>query len=307
VSPQSRGLQASPALSVVIPTRNRASVIRRSIESVLRSPRSDVEVIVVDDGSSDDTPAQISKIADGRLRCCRLNSPGNANRARNIGARLSNGPLIAFLDSDDAFGPARVDRLIAFFSSRQDIDCLLDGFVEYTRGGIHSHRMPSRNPSRSELRYMLLAHAIPLTNSAITVRRAAFESIGGYDETMPRHQDRELLLRLAVRHAIWLGDEIDVEKYRMTNSLSHAYDGYIEGLDALAARFTDYQLPENELLFRYLIVRNIVKALTTGHWPAAFRELAAWRRAEKLPKGYFRCLRAYRVGRRERGSARTRY
>jgi glycosyltransferase involved in cell wall biosynthesis len=307
VSLESLGPDASLALSVVIPTRDRGSVIRRSVESALRSARPDVEVIVVDDGSSDDTQIQLSHVADDRFRYHRLNSPGNANRARNFGARLSNAPLIAFLDSDDAFGPDRIDRLIGFFSRWLDVDCLVDGYVEYSRGGVHRHRMPDSKPDRSELRYMLLAHLIPLTNSAITIRRSAFESVGGYDETMPRHQDRELLLRLAEGHSIWLGDEIDVEKHRMNRSLSHAYDGYIEGLDALAARFTDYHLPENERLFRYLIVRNILKALMTGHWPAALREFGVWRRATNLPKGYLRSLGAYRTGRRDRIMARTRH
>lgn len=300
------GRAASPVLSVVIPTRDRAAVVRRSVESVLRSPRTDLEVVVVDDGSSDGTTFQLSQVADNRFRYQRLNSTGNANRARNIGARLSRGRLIAFLDSDDAFMPTRIDRLIGFFARWRDVDCLIDGYVEFARGRAYVHRMPDLKPSGDELRHMLLAHLIPLTNSAITVRRTAFDSVGGYDESMMRHQDRELLLRLARSHTIWLGDETDVEKHRVARSLSHTFDGYIEGLDALAARCPDYYLPENEQLFRYLIVRNLLKALTTGHWPAAMREFNVWRRTKSLPKGYLRCLGAYRSGRRERALARAR-
>jgi glycosyltransferase involved in cell wall biosynthesis len=298
---------ADLALSVVIPTRDRGSVVCQAAESALRCPRPDLEVIVVDDGSTDDTERRLSRIADGRLRFQRLDSTGNANRARNTGARLSKAPLIAFLDSDDAFGPGRIDRLTDFFARRLDVDCLVDGYVEHARGGTQIHRMPSTTPDRTELRYMLLAHVIPLTNSAITVRRSAFEAVGGYEETMPRHQDRELLLRLAEAHSIWLGDETDVEKHRMAQSLSHELDGYIEGLDALAGRFADYHLPENRQVFRYLVVRGILKALTTGHWAAAFRELGDWRHAENLPKDYLRCLAAYREGRRQRVLARARH
>jgi len=304
VSFESTSTAARPALSVVIPTRDRSSVIRRSVESALQSPRPDLEVIVVDDGSSDDTASQLSQVADQRFRYQRVNSTGNANRARNIGARQSTGSLIAFLDSDDAFAPTRIDRLTDFFSRRQDVDCLVDGYVEYSRGGIHTHRMPGGTANGHEIRHMLLAHLIPLTNSAITVRRSAFDTVGGYDESMPRHQDREFLLRLARSHVVCLGDRTDVEKHRMAESLSHTYDGYIEGLDALAGRFPEYHSKENEQLLRYLVVRNIVKALTTGHWPAAFREFGAWRRAENLPKNYLRCLGAYRAGRRQRTLAR---
>lgn len=289
-----------PALSVIIPTRNRGSVIRRSVESALRSPRHDLEVVLVDDGSTDDTVSRISQLVDRRLLFHQLQSEGNANRARNVGARLSHGSLIAFLDSDDVFGPNRIDRLIGFFSRWPNVDCLVDGYVEVSRGANHTHRMPHSTPSNTEIQKMLLAHLIPLTNSAITIRRSAFESVGGYDEAMPRHQDRELLLRVARAHSIWFGDDTDVEKYRLARSISHEYDGYIAGLDALVARHSDYQLPENSQIFRYLIVRGIIKAFITGHWPAAFRELRQWQRAQHLPKDYFKCFLDYRKGARQR-------
>ena len=270
---------------------------------MLRSPRPDIEVVVVDDGSSDNTARRLGQLADDRFRYHRLESEGNANRARNVGARLAQAPLIAFLDSDDAFRPQRVDRLIEFFARWSNVDCLVDGYVEFARGQTHTHRMPQVTPDRQTIWHMLLAHLIPLTNSAITLRRTAFEAVGGYDESMPRHQDRELLLRLVRAHSVFFGDQTDVEKHRSQRSLSHEFDGYVEGLDALAARFPDYHAPDNAQLFRYLIVRGILKALATGHWPAAWREFGQWRQAENLPKDYLRCLAAYRAGRRQRAAA----
>jgi glycosyltransferase involved in cell wall biosynthesis len=296
--------RVQPALSVVIPTRDRGYVIRRAVESALRSQRNDIEVIVVDDGSSDDTAVSVSRIADGRLRLHRVESTGNANRARNLGARMSTAMLVAFLDSDDAFGPNRIDRLIEFFDRHPDVDCLVDGYVESGRGASRVHRMPDGMPDPQEIRRMLLAHTLPLTNSAIALRRHAFESVGGYDESMYRHQDRELLLRLAAGHSIRFGDGTDVEKNRLARSMSRDVDGYIAGLDALAARCPDYRLPENAEIFRYLTVRGIVKAVMTGRWPAALREVRAWQAAEHLPKDYLRCLAAYRTGSRQRRLAR---
>ena len=289
-----------PALSVVIPTRNRSAEVSRAVSSVLQSPRSDIEVIVVDDGSNDNTSARLSQFCDDRLRYQSLVSTGNANRARNIGARVARSPLIAFLDSDDVFSPERIDRLIDYFSRRKEIDCLIDGYVEFSRGKAFVHRMPRPFPDQAALRYALIAHLIPLTNSAITVRRAAFDAVGGYDESMPRHQDREFLLRLVERHAIDLGQAVDVEKHRSIKSISHEFDGYIDGLNALARRVPDLSLPENQNLFSYLIVRGIIKAAITGHWDAAIREVRSLKRAEMLPKGFLRNLSAYRAGRRQR-------
>jgi glycosyltransferase involved in cell wall biosynthesis len=294
------GTVGQPLLSVVIPTRNRDDVICRSVQSILRSLRTDIEIIVIDDGSSDDTINRVSRINDQRLRLHRLESAGNANRARNTGARLSRSELVAFLDSDDLFRPGRIDRLIEFFRTSPDVDCLVDSYVEFARGGVRDHFMPRSTPEDSEIRHMLLAHLIPLTNSAITVRRSAFEAVGGYDEAMRRHQDRELLLRLAHAHSIQFGTVVDVEKHRGSLSLSHDFNGYIDGLDALAARVPEYCLPENKQIFRYLIVRGIVKAIAAGRWVPALREFQAWRRAKYLPKDYLRCLWSYRLGRRQR-------
>ena len=190
--------------------------------------------------------------------------------------------------------------MIDFFGAKPNVDCLVDGYVEFARGDTRNHFMPRSAPGEPEIRHMLLAHLIPLTNSAITLRRSAFDAVGGYDEAMRRHQDRELLLRLTHAHSIQFGNATDVEKHRGSQSLSHDMDGYIDGLDALVARVPEYCLPENEQIFRYLIVRGIVKAIAAGRWAPALREFHAWRRAEHLPKDYLRSLRSYRAGRRTR-------
>jgi glycosyltransferase involved in cell wall biosynthesis len=292
-----------PKLAVIIPTRNRGDVIRRSVTSVLSDSSADLEVIVIDDGSTDRTGDLLSTIADRRLRVHRLDSNGNANRARNAGAGLARSGLLAFLDSDDAFEPLRARRLIEFFARQPDVDCLVDGFVETSGRGRHVHVQPRVTPNAAQMRRLLLMHQIPLTNSAIAVRRAAFEAVGGFDEGMPRHQDRELLMRLARAHTVWLGASTDVTKYRARDSMSRNPHGYIAGMDALAARCSDYNLPENGDLFRYLIVRGIVKAISSGQWRAALSELQAWHAAQNLPKDYLRSFLAYGRGRSRRAGS----
>lgn len=289
-----------PVLSIVIPTRNRARTLRRAINSVLASDRLDIELIVIDDGSTDETPSLLPENTDPRFTWRRLKSEGNANRTRNLGARVSRGALIAFLDSDDAFEPSRIERLIAFFAMRPDVDCLLDGYTQVAANRVSVHRQPSVTPSSSEVRRLLLMHCLPLTNSALSVRRSAFEAVGGYDEALPRHQDRELLLRLVLNHTIWFGQETDLVKYREAVSISHNFDGYVAGLDCLAARCDDYRGAEYTDLFRYLAVRGIVKAFTQGRLIAAMREARRLADAEYLPRGLIHSLARYRAGRRQR-------
>ena len=111
-----------PRLAVVVPARDRRESLPRTLASVLSSPRADIELIVVDDGSLDGTESYLASLDDPRLAWRRLPVPGGANRARNQGAALSSAPLIAFLDSDDAFCPGRIERLIDFFDANPDVD-----------------------------------------------------------------------------------------------------------------------------------------------------------------------------------------
>jgi len=291
------------ALSIVIPTRNRARAVRRSINSVLASGRPNMELIVVDDGSTDETPSLLTEIADPRFAWQRIESDGNANRARNVGARMSRSALITFLDSDDAFEPSRIEKLISFYAIHPNVDCLIDGYIEVNADRASVHRQPRVTPPALEVRRLLLMHCLPLTNSALSIRRLAFEAVGGYDEALSRHQDRELLLRLGLNHTIRFGQETDVIKYREATSLSHNFDGYVAGLDDLAARCTEYREAAYADIFRYLAVRGILKALAQGRPITAISEMRLLTSTQNLPNGFFRSLLRYRAGRRQRMQA----
>ena len=99
-------------MSVVLPTRDRAAVVGRAVASVLAQTFSDSELIVVDDGSTDNTIDVIRSFADPRLRVVRLTESGGPSRARNEGVRVSRGTLVAFLDSDDEWLPGKLDRQV---------------------------------------------------------------------------------------------------------------------------------------------------------------------------------------------------
>lgn len=288
-----------PRLAIVVPARDRRQSLPRTLASVLSSPRADIELIVVDDGSLDDTEAYLASLDDPRLAWRRLSVPAGANRARNQGAALTSAPLIAFLDSDDAFCPGRIDRLIAFFDANPDIACTIDGFSDVANEYRRLHKMPDRTPDAEKLRQLLFCHCIPLTNSTVTVRRTAFASVGGYDPDLNRHQDREFLIRLSRQHRIAFGNAADVIKYREANSISHAHAGYIEGLDDFVARCPDYQAPGYRAIVSYLTVRGVVKAVAQGHFGTALAEMKAWRKAGNLPGG-FGVLPGYFAGRRQR-------
>jgi glycosyltransferase involved in cell wall biosynthesis len=289
----------APRLAVVVPARNRKESLPRTLASVLSNPRPDIELAVIDDGSVDGTDAYLASLNDPRLAWRRWPASAGANSARNAGAALTTAPLIAFLDSDDAFLPERIDRLIAIFDDNPDVACTIDGFSDISNGRQRLHELPRAAPDREKLRQLLLCHCIPLTNSTITVRRTAFAAIGGYDPDLRRHQDREFLIRLAKDHRIVFGNASDVLKYRTANSISHAHAGYIDGLDEFVARCPDYQTASYGHILSYLTVRGVLKAIAQGHFEVARAELTAWRQAGNLPTG-LHVLSGYFAGRRQR-------
>ncbi len=288
------------ALAVVIPTFNRAASVQRAIGSVLRCSREDIEIIVVDDGSTDRTPDILARLRDDRLRVIRIARSGNANIARNAGIAASSAPVIAFLDSDDEFLPGRCDRLIGFFEREPGVDAVLDSFVVGGTAEPRFARQPESRPSGPTLTRLLVSHTIPLTNSAIAVRREALDAVGRFDPTLGRHQDRDLLLRLARHHLVALGTGLDVVKNQSRDSFSRSLDNYVRALDDLVARHPVFSEPDYADLLAYLSVRAIVAAIFRLRLFSAAREARALSSAEHLPRGVRAAMSRYNEGRRQR-------
>lgn len=293
-----------PAISIVIPTADRAALVMRAVSSVLEGAGDDVEVVVVDDASTDDTVARLKGLADRRLEIVELPERSGANVARNEGAAAARAPLIAFLDSDDEFAAGRPARLVELFRARPKVDAVLDDFTVWTGDKSESARQPKGVWSGDRLTALLVAHAVPLTNSALAIRRSAFEAVGGFDVAFRRQQDRDLLLRLAGDHQVALGTGQDVAKHQIVRSMSRSNDGYIAALDLLVGRHPAFLAPEVRDLLGYLIARGIVKSLAQRDIAAARREWRVLKHAVSLPMGGVAALMRYGAGRRYRRAVR---
>src|SRR5262249_37649013 len=103
----------NPRVSVVMPTHDRADTVARAVQSVLVQTFQDLELIVVDDGSTDNTSAVLAALADPRLRVLRLDDNCGVSHARNIGVGAARGELLAFLDSDDEWLPEKLAAQVA--------------------------------------------------------------------------------------------------------------------------------------------------------------------------------------------------
>jgi glycosyltransferase involved in cell wall biosynthesis len=188
---------AAAPVSVVIPTRNRRDLTLRAVGSALAQTRPPQEVIVVDDGSTDDTRASLEAAGDRRVRVVTLDRPQGPAAARNAGIDATRGEYVAFLDSDDTWLPHKLAAQMALFAG-QDVGFVY-GDVLREHGGDHERRL---TPSRVALHTddaltALVAGWCPPTPSTFVVRRALLDGIR-LDPELFGTEDHDLCLALAL-------------------------------------------------------------------------------------------------------------
>jgi len=187
-------------VSVIIPTYNRAYFLKEAIDSVLAQTYKDYELIVVDDGSEDET-AQIVKQYQNKLRYIFIPHQG-VSRARNIGIQEAKGELIAFLDSDDLWLPQKIEMQVTFFTSHPEaLVCQTEEI--WIRNGLRV------NPKKYHLKPsgMIFAPSLKrclISPSAVMMRKRLFDEVGLFDETMPACEDYDLWLRVTAKYPVYL-------------------------------------------------------------------------------------------------------
>lgn len=190
-----RSTDPCPSVSVVIPAYNRAGTIARAIRSALAQDPSPLEVIVVDDGSTDATPSVVAAIGDPRLRLVAQANAG-VGAARNRGIAEARGALVAFLDSDDEWLPGKLAaQLAAFRAGGPQLGLVYTGIESIAADGTAT-RHAARH--RGWIYRDLLAHnVITGSGSTVMVSRAALDLVGGFDTALPANEDYDFVLRIA--------------------------------------------------------------------------------------------------------------
>ncbi len=209
-----QGAAMDPLVSIVIPAYNKAEETLAAAESALGQTYGRVEVIVVDDGSTDATADFLSGRRD--LRYVRQENAG-ACRARNTGLGLARGEVVGFLDCDDLYEPRKVEEGIRFL--REHPEC---GFVHTAawfidaRGSIVGRYAHPRSRGKTDVfRRLLMGNHI--CNSTVLVRRTCLDRIGGFDERIFMPADWDLWLRLAQRFPCGYQD-LPLTRYRVSGN-----------------------------------------------------------------------------------------
>lgn len=211
-----------PAVSVVIPAFNRAWALEASLRSVLDQTFRNFELIVVDDGSTDDTPALLRQFP--RVRSHRWQDNRGVSAARNRGIEMARGEWICFLDSDDRWAETKLQRQVDWMRSHPECPACYTGEI-WIRNGVRV------NPKNKHRKYSgdIFRHCLPLciiSPSSIMLRASILEAIGGFDTDLAACEDYDLWLRLASRYRVdCLPEKLIIKTGGHGDQLSQRYRG----------------------------------------------------------------------------------
>lgn len=222
---------------MILPTYNRASKVGRSIESVLGQTFDDLELIVVDDSSTDETHNRIAAIRDSRLRYLRRDQRGGAAAARNTGLAHAQAPLIAFNDSDDEWLPAKLAAQIALLRASPSSVGLVYCVTRRSNGTRSEYIPPPGRLQRYRGKVLdpLLTYGFMATQTWL-VRRECFSVVGAFDEQLDALEDWEWLLRFCQRYEVDVVNDVLVHAYESEDSLTRNMRAQIQSVRHILAK-----------------------------------------------------------------------
>jgi glycosyltransferase involved in cell wall biosynthesis len=190
----------APTVTIIIPTYNRAHVLGQTLDSVKRQSFSDYEIVLVDDGSQDETRRVVSNHAMPIRYIYQPNK--GVSEARNHAVRLARGEFLAFLDSDDLWEPTFLERTVRRLRTQPDEVLVYTDFVSVNAEGqpLRGHR---KTPCGGQVTVPLFA-SVFIHTSAVVARRLAIIDAAGFDPNLSHNEDYDLWLRLSLRHRFGL-------------------------------------------------------------------------------------------------------
>ena len=230
---------ADPFVSVIIPTYNRANFIKRAIDSVLIQNYENIEIIVVDDASTDNTESVVKGIKDSRIIYVKNDRNLGVSASRNKAIGMAKGEVIAFLDSDDYWLENKLKKQVAKLFSGRDIGLVYTGerFID-DRGKILREEIPRYS---GYIYDVLLAKNFISPSSSI-VRKDVLDDVGLFLEDLDYREDHELWLRISKKYKIDYVPEILTVRYihsggRLSDSVERKIRAFYRILDLYSDEF----------------------------------------------------------------------
>lgn len=238
-------------ISVIIPTYNRGSIIKKSIESVLNQSYVDIEVLIVDDGSTDDTEKVVANIKDSRVRYFRLEKNSGACVARNIGASLAKGEYIAFQDSDDEWDPRKLDMQLSFLR-KGNFDFVFCGMTRIMLEDSNKrYYYPNVDLDDNKDYFLQLLYLNRVGTQTILCKKECFDLIK-FDPNLKRYQDWDLALQAAKYFKIGYLRESLVVSCIQVDSISKSKEANKSAWKSLYDKYYNEIIKDKKIHSKYL-------------------------------------------------------
>ncbi len=221
-------------ISVIIPSYNRASTLPMAIESVLGQTYRDIELILVDDGSTDGTEDLIRSMEDSRLRYIKLEKNSGACRARNIGIDAARGEYIAFQDSDDRWHTDKLLRQLRFLQET-GADMVYCAMNRVSANGQTTQKVPWEkivNEVSKPDRYRKLLEKNTMAMVGVLCKAECAREVR-FDNALPRWQDWDWALRVFQLYEVYYQDEVLVDSFIQSDSISLCYEKHPIAFDLI--------------------------------------------------------------------------
>lgn len=240
-------------VSVIIPTYNRANLIEKSVRSVLNQTYKNIELIIVDDGSSDNTEEIIKSINDTRIIYHKQEN-GGQSKARNNGVLLSTADYIAFHDSDDVWRENKLERQMSYIKENPQYGMVYCSFLKHMPHD-EAITIPNSNligETEGDMFLTLLVNN-KISTQTMLLKKDLFLESGGFDLSLRCLEDWEFALRFSESYHIGYVDEILVDVYQQPGSVSVNLTKYFETRCMMIANHKDI-LQKNDLL-DYVVIK----------------------------------------------------
>ena len=232
--------EMAPKVSVIIPVYNREHLIEKSIRSVLNQTYKNLEVIVIDDGSTDSTEEKIMQIDDNRLKFLKNKINSGPSKSRNRGIELSTGEIIAFQDSDDEWYSNKLEKQInLLLKSGDEVGAVYCGmeFIDFKTGEKIGE---SIDPTDFRKNFTTGHTFRSPANVTMLVKKKVLCELGKFDEALHAYEDTELAIRISRRYSFSLVAEALVKVTRNHDQLMGNTLNYIKASEIIYAKHKDY-------------------------------------------------------------------
>lgn len=255
-------LPPAPFITVVIPLYNKESTIAQTIQSVLDQTYQDFELVIVNDGSKDDSVATVSAFEGPRIRLINQENAG-VSAARNRGVKEARGEYVAFLDADDHWTPNHLEEIAALIRDYGDVaDVFATNFFRQFADGDNIINRKDLRRDIVENYFKSITRTVLINSSCVCISKDAFISVGGFREQFSMGEDIDLWNRLCRRYKIAFSPEatsiymIDAPNNSRSRKIDYSRDAASVSLRGVSSNLYDIQLSLSRFL-KYIVKRLI--------------------------------------------------